>query len=228
MYYLFFAEKPVQEKLLYFDANTSLITIYLLPISLGIAISVGMPWLKFSGAWIAKLPSRYLHELQDSEARERRINELTGKAHEETAVANFEAASEQRKIDAAKRLEDAKSVDSDDLERDIIESRKGISAVQLDSITDVTRILSETEIFLLKNAAIDRHGMIRIMRFKGGEDFRAGKMNIEHNGSRLERAKIEADILRLQEYGLIEDIGDKRELFQMTDAGFLVVKNSKN
>lgn len=109
-FYLFFADKPVRARLLYFDANTNLWTIYVLPIIVGVFLAVVVPWISLGGAFIAKFPRARLHRVQSSESQKRRIIEYELKATEEDAKAVWEEAAERRKIDAAKRLNEAADV----------------------------------------------------------------------------------------------------------------------
>ncbi|MEH6523164.1 hypothetical protein [Sulfitobacter sp.] len=127
LYYLFFADKPVRSRLLYFDANTDNLSLYFWPIVGGVSLAVLVPWISFGGAFLAKLPRSYLHDVQSSEALKRRIVEHRRKSEEEDAKAAEEEARERRKIDAAKRLNEAEEV-STELKSEIEEERKSSSA----------------------------------------------------------------------------------------------------
>ncbi len=71
--FLFYADKTIRAKFLYFDANTSIGTLYILPIILGILLALSAPWLKLLGAEWAKHPSKKLKTLQEDEAHTHRI-----------------------------------------------------------------------------------------------------------------------------------------------------------
>jgi hypothetical protein len=113
LFYLFFAEKPVMARLLYFNANTDNWSLYLGPALFGILFAVAVPWISFAGAWFARAPKSLLHALQFSEATRRRVAEFEKRAEEEDAIAKFEAAKENRQINAAKRFEEAGQVSKD-------------------------------------------------------------------------------------------------------------------
>jgi hypothetical protein len=127
LFYLFFADKPVRARLYYFDANTDSWNLYLWPVLGGVLLAVIVPWVSFGGAFLSKLPRAYLHEVQSSEALKRRIYEHRMKSDEEDAKAAEEEARERRKIDAAKRLNEAEEV-STELKSEIEEERKSSSA----------------------------------------------------------------------------------------------------
>lgn len=123
LWYLIFAERPVRQKFLYFDQNTDWLSLLVLPIAVGLAVAFLMPWVKFFGAYTAKMPLSLLRQIQHDSTHEQMIYELKKEAESVQAQADVEAAREQAKIDAAKRLEEAKSVGGDGLEEDIKESR---------------------------------------------------------------------------------------------------------
>ena len=135
LFYLVFANKPVRARILYFDANTDVLSLLVYPAVLGIIAALLMPWVAVVGAWFAQQPKATLHKVQHGAASQRRIEEYQTKRAEEEALAGFEAAQddrriqaqekraekeeakarleaaeEQRTIDAAKRLKDAGDV----------------------------------------------------------------------------------------------------------------------
>jgi hypothetical protein len=122
VFYLFFADKPVRARLLYFDANTDGWSLYVIPVIGGVVLAIAVPWISLAGAFLAKFPRAYLHSVQSSEAQKRRIIEYELKAEEEDAKASVEEATERRKIDAAKRLNEAGTL-SDELRTEIEEGR---------------------------------------------------------------------------------------------------------
>lgn len=140
LFYLFFADKPVRARLLYFEANTDHWSLYWLPLFCGLFLAIAVPWVTLLGASLAKLPRSLLHEAQSSEALKRRIFEHRMKADEEEAKVALkekkvaledvegalDEARERRKIEAAKRLAEAKEV-SGELETEIEKAREDAS-----------------------------------------------------------------------------------------------------
>lgn len=83
-----------------------------------------------------------------------------------------------------------------------------------------TVIFSERAINLLKMAANNEDGMILRFEHLGGTSFSAGGQEIEHDGSRRSIAELESEVEKLESYGLIKDLGYKREVFAITAAGY--------
>lgn len=132
LFYLFFADRPVRAKFLFFDENTDAYSLLVVPVLIGLIIAMASPWIKLFGAYIATLPTRKLVGLQDAEKIKRQINELTLLAEKEDAVARLEKASEIRKIEAAKRLEEAAEVTAE-VKQEIVADREKKIADQTDS-----------------------------------------------------------------------------------------------
>jgi hypothetical protein len=125
LFYLFFADKPVRARLLYFEANTDGWSLYGTPVIGGVILAIAVPWVSLAGAFLARFPRAILHEVQSSEALKRRIVVYRLKADEEEAKASVEEARERSKIDAAKRLNEAENV-SAELKTEIEEEREKV------------------------------------------------------------------------------------------------------
>jgi hypothetical protein len=123
LFYLFFADKPVRARLLYFDANTDGWSLYVIPVIGGVILAIAVPWISLVGASLAKFPRAILHEVQSSEALNRRILDHELRAREEETKASLEEVRERRKIDAAKRLNEAEELSSA-LKEEIEEDRE--------------------------------------------------------------------------------------------------------
>ena len=109
-------------RILFFEANTSVQSLTIYPIAIGIVLAILFPWAAVLGAWIGRAPKALLHSIQFSEATKRRILEYEESAKEEDAKAQLEAAIESRKIEAARRLEEARGV-SEEAEEELEKSR---------------------------------------------------------------------------------------------------------
>jgi hypothetical protein len=150
LFYLFFADKPVRARLLYFDANTDGWSLYVMPVIGGVILAIAVPWISLAGAFLAKFPRAILHEVQSSEALKRRIVEYGLKADEEEAKASLEEVRERRKIDAAKRLNEAEELSSE-LREEIEEERENDSP---------SRNLDPTSIEILKFVSKASDGLV--------------------------------------------------------------------
>jgi hypothetical protein len=72
---------------------------------------------------------------------------------------------------------------------------------------------------MLMNAAADEHGIILAAKHLSGTHFSAGRKEYEVAGQR-EIARHQAAVEELINHGLIEDVGHKGEVFQVTHEGF--------
>ncbi|SFO06182.1 hypothetical protein SAMN04487859_114116 [Roseovarius lutimaris] len=154
IFYLLFADKPVRAKFLFVDANTTSATLLWKPIIIGVLLALATPWLKLFGARLAKVPTSLLNDLQGDMASKRRINDFRKSAGEENAKAELEAAQEKRKIAAAQRLEDAKSIGDDDVVEELVSERIAQSnriseANEIDEIRDTLSPVAATIILEL-------------------------------------------------------------------------------
>lgn len=122
-FYIFFAETSAQVRLSYFDANTSYSSLILFPLIGGIALSILYPWLNLVSEHLAKKPIRSLKRLQGEENHLREIYLLENAAKLQEAQAKFEAVHEQRKIDAARRLEEAGRMKDSSLVNELVGDR---------------------------------------------------------------------------------------------------------
>lgn len=113
LFVLFFADLPILDRISYFEASTSTFTLYVLPAVIGIVAALVVPWTIVFGAFLGKFPKARLHGIHHVETVNKRIFEYGQKADEEEAIAKLEAAREQRKIGAARRLNEAVEIGSD-------------------------------------------------------------------------------------------------------------------
>ncbi|SMR81800.1 hypothetical protein SAMN04488030_2222 [Aliiroseovarius halocynthiae] len=123
LFNLLFGETPVLDRLAYFSAKTTAQSLYLWPIFGGIAFALASPWLKFAGAWAAKVPTARLKNLQDEEAHQRQIADIRRSTELEEQRAAEEEARERRKIDAAKRVKEAEEAGGEDLVEEVKDDR---------------------------------------------------------------------------------------------------------
>ncbi|WP_136057666.1 hypothetical protein [Candidatus Halocynthiibacter alkanivorans] len=174
VFFLLFAKVPVSTRLDYFDENTSVWTLAWLPLVFGLGLALFSPWLKFAGAWVATKPLSLLNQLQNDQARAHRIREYEKMAEEEDAKALYEAAAEQRKIDAAERLEEAKNVGDGAVKEELLREREsnknepssnGPTKPKL-SVDDLTGV----EVEILRTSAAANAGM-NIMDFVENENY---------------------------------------------------------
>lgn len=171
LFYVFFADRPIRARILYFEANADLVSLVVLPLAIGVSAAIFLPWASFISALLARWPKSLLHNIQFTEATRRRIAEYEKRAEEEGAMASFEAAKETRKINAAKRLEEANSVSSD-LKEDLESERRSAdtgSVVDIPTSEADLRILLGDKIIAGLSESVDGRGCYdgTIFQFSG-------------------------------------------------------------
>lgn len=97
--------------------------------------------------------------------------------------------------------------------------QEDIDEIVLAEKQDSAPRLSELAIAMLSSAA-SGNGRLLVLRVMDGTQFPAGNKSFEYDGSRREEAKREAAIEQLEGLGLIQAAGYKREVFEVTQAGF--------
>ncbi|MBU2983565.1 hypothetical protein KO498_17290 [Lentibacter algarum] len=113
IWYLLFADQPVQAKFDFFDKSTDFGSLYAFPLLAGVLLALAWPWLRLLGAWVAIKPTMQLRNMQSDSAIDHRIHRLGKLADEERAKAKLAAETENAKIDAAKRLKEAQTVSTE-------------------------------------------------------------------------------------------------------------------
>lgn len=162
IFFLLFSGEPVLERFAFFDSNTSSVTLFWNPLWIGFLLTLAIPWLKFMGALIAKAPTTLLNSLQGDLASERRIHAFEKAADEEEAKARLEAAQEQRRIDAAKRLEEATKIGNQDLVEEIKLERETKTKLkqEKDAIEQIEdRLTGELKALILEIGKVENGGV---------------------------------------------------------------------
>ncbi len=154
VWFLIFAEVPIPEKFAFFDATTTSRSLYLWPILSGLIISLGLPWLKYAGAWCAAMPVRKLKTLQADEASDQRVADYGRKTEEEFARAKHEQIVANREIEWAKNLKEAEEIGGDDLIRKVKRGRETFEVpVSSSKADDVLQDLTPVERFVIPEIA---------------------------------------------------------------------------
>ena len=86
----------------------------------------------------------------------------------------------------------------------------------------VVPLLSEDAMSLLKEASLDNSGSILRIRTFGGLDIQTNGKNLVDSGNPRSEAKWEAALQQLIDNGLVQDLGYKGEIFNLTDYGYQV------
>ncbi|PUB10719.1 hypothetical protein [Yoonia sediminilitoris] len=150
LWYLFLAEQPVAIKFRFFEMNTTTYSLYIWPALAGVILALSTPWVKFAGAWLAIQPDRLLRRLQFDQAHGQKIYSWTKEAEAEIAQAKLEEARERRTIDAAKRIEEAESIEGGEAAETIIEQREQSDvSTPVENIKNLIANLSDRDIKII-------------------------------------------------------------------------------
>jgi hypothetical protein len=217
LFYLLFADKPVRARILYFDANTDVWSLFVYPVALGILLALLMPWVSYLGAIVARLPHANLHSVQHGEVSRKRIHEFEQKAKEEEVISRLEAATEQRRIDAAKRLEEAEEV-SVELGEELSEER---SSQQPDGNNSKFGLLykkmPKEARRVLDSSARSKTGRLRVTE-KSIYFEQLSEDRIEFPEHRRDRIKFSKALEWLEKYNLIIEVKDSLEVYSNADS----------
>ncbi len=201
VWYLLFADRPVRQKFLYFDANTSLVSLAVIPIVVGVALALATPWLRTLGTWWAQGPNGKMKEIQHNAAHKLKILEISTELVRVEAEANLQATQERAKIDAAKRLEEAATVGGQELKAELEEERR-VNEPELPTTTSIGSV-SKSALEFLKYVSRDKSGAFRLSDYEGKyKVIMSGKsFQIPNRKKFLEYS---AAIAELRDMGLLE------------------------
>ncbi|WP_281992645.1 hypothetical protein [Sulfitobacter geojensis] len=223
---LLFASGSIELRVLTFDEMTTLQSLIFYPVLLGVMIALILPWSKLLGAWIAKKPAGILRRLQHDESQQFRIYQLNGNAAEAEAQARMDEATERARIDAAKRLEEAREV-SPKLEEEIIEERHeaehGLDTIDKDELW---------EIEILDMAASSRNGQL-IISNRGVEVSTDPERNLtDWSNLHKDRAVLQKLIQSMSDRGLIDFVTSSQEdgsdVYEITASGYIELDANKS
>lgn len=229
IFFLLFSGEPALARFAFFDSNTSSLTLFWNPLCIGFLLTLAIPWLKFMGALIAKAPTILLNSLQGDLASERRIHAFKKAADEEQEKARLEAAQEQRKIDAAKRLEEAKSIGDDDVVDELLNERE-TNSLRSDQKRRLNEIKSEIttvqKAILMMIGDVDSGG-ISLNKIMGNGKFRHKVSKVFNNptSTRLQ-VEAEAGLTWLKKQNLVTEQYDNT--LMLTKDGYEVYDWFKN
>lgn len=194
IWFLLFSEESVRTKFQYFDDNTSLCTLFWIPVVIGISIAVAIPWVNLAGLWIARKPKELLRRAESEEAQTNRIHRMELSMKEIEVQADLDQAREMASIHAAERLKKAETIGGKELAEDIRQDREN----------DGNKIaLNQDQMKLLSNIAEFSSGSFSIESTKDGWLFLVGdqERRLDH---RKDFLKLKSDIRALRRAGLIE------------------------
>jgi len=102
LFYLFFADVSVADRIAYFDDPTTPGPFYWSPLIWGVILALIMPFLKPAGAFVARHPNKWLHNIQTVDHVNKQIVALEEEERKTSAEANLEAARAKASLTSVK------------------------------------------------------------------------------------------------------------------------------
>ncbi|WP_180027659.1 hypothetical protein [Acinetobacter sp. YH16032] len=203
LFLLCFAKGTAQEKIFLFDDQTTFLSLIVFPIITAVAIMLVTPWLKVlfglvSGLAYEKLNSQEL-------AREHKYIAEKNKLEQERTL---EIANKEKDlIDKAKRDADIETIEHEEVKENL---KKDIEEL---------RVLKNAEKEILQAASMDKNGQIIRRTFIGGRFIQVGNLQLGTQNN-MEFLKYDEALNSLRVKGLIQDVGQKGEIFEISYKGW--------
>lgn len=118
LFYIAFSKKPLETRFSFFDQQTSIFSLLILPVALGLMLAIILPWLTYCGARLSETPYRKKKILQVKSANQ----VLILKQEFEHKRKRLLATKEEILIDQAKRNQEVSSIEDKD-ERNRLQSQ---------------------------------------------------------------------------------------------------------
>ena len=210
VWYLVFADQTVMDKFAFFDRVTDAQTLIYKPVIAGLVLAFATPWLTLIGAWVATLPVRLLRQHNFDQAHRQSVYRLNRQSEMEVAAANLEEARERRTIDAAKRIEEASTIDSGGAVDEIKSQRsKEMSDKSIEDVcNDLTPVQASTILIFGRLSGPEFVGSVAAMP----EAKSKLRTVFEHLTTVRAEVELKAAIADLERLGLFEQSGSKWKL----------------
>lgn len=213
-----------QERLDIFDTETSLLTLIVLPMTVGAIIAASAPWIRFAFAFISRKPFEHVDNLNLDSEHKRTIR----RTELERSRSDLFAGKETELIERAKRDEEVSEIENEKLKEQLqfeLEAlRRERDQMSSDLYGSKNRItLSPTEKEMLKAAATSKSGSISKNEYISGRNIQIGSIKFGAQDPR-EFVKYESALKSLLSKELVQAIGHKGELFELTHTGWQIAE----
>lgn len=223
IFLLCFAGESAQVRINLFEQQTDLWSLIVCPISTAIFILLITPWLKLLFGWL----SRRAYEKLNSQELEREHKYIAEKNKLENERAVELANKEKELIDQAKRDIDIDKLEDDQVKQNLREeieklrNERDQASKQLFGEPNIIQI-DEEEKEVLKAACLDKNGQIMRRTFIGGRFIQAGNLQLGKDNN-MEFLKYDEALKSLKAKELIQDIGQKGEIFEISYKGWNLI-----
>lgn len=107
LFYVVFERVSSEEKFLFFDENTSFVSLLVIPVFLGAVLALVLPWINFFGMKWTFLADRKQRQFKNNSQH----LDVLDKMEYDTKVQEFKARKQRAIVESAKAGEDAKSIE---------------------------------------------------------------------------------------------------------------------
>lgn len=207
-----------QARLDEFDRNTSFLTLIIYPLLVGALVTIATPWIRFFFNYISQKP----FELIDNLYLEAEHKKTIKKTELERSHSQLFATKEEELIQRAKRDEEVSGIEDERLKEQLkqdIERLRRERDQMYESSKPTEKLLDETETELLLAAAKSGDGNISRRDYLSGRSINIGTLTFGE-GSPREFSKYDSALKSLLNKALIQEVGQKGELFELTHAGW--------
>jgi hypothetical protein len=220
LFLLAVTEGKPQDRLAAFDAETSTSSLIIYPLLVGAIVAASAAWIRLVFEFISRKPLETIDNLHIKAEHEKAIL----KTKLERSRTSFFAEKEEELIDRARRDFDIKAIEDEELKSKLMQEIEALRQERdrvSETLTTPGRAyqLSSIEAEMLKAAAKGGRGEITKNQYLDDQNIQVGNI-VFGEGSPREFARYEAALESLALNGLVKSMGDRGNLFQLTNSGW--------
>lgn len=227
LFLLCFAVGTAQERIGFFESQTTLWSLLVCPIGTAFIILLSKPWLKVLFGKISRIAYEQLNS-QDlkREYEYRKEKNLLDKQLlvSENTTTNLYESKEAELIDRAKRDLEIEKIEDENVKNNLknevekLRQERDQTSKKLFGNANLIQISPE-EKEILQAASTDKSGQIIRRTFIGGRFIQAGNLHLGAENN-MEFLKYDEALKSLRVKGLIQDVGQKGEIFEISYKGW--------
>jgi len=227
LFLLCFSTGIAQEKINLFDSQTNFWSLLICPVSTALIIVLLTPWLKVIFGFL----TRKAYEIINSQVLKREYEYQKEKnlldkqlLVSDSMTTNLYESKEEELIERAKRDLEIEKIENDKVKKNL---REEIEKLRNERDQASKRLfgepstiqINEEEKEVLKAACLDKNGQIMRRTFIGGRFIQAGNLQLG-NDNNMEFLKYDEALKSLKAKELIQDVGQKGEIFEISYKGW--------
>jgi len=211
---LLFSDMWTAIRFIYFDHQTSFLSLFVYPAALSVATVCAYPWANYYGALILVAPRRKLRHLQIEERFIQKTIEVERQSRLEEVTLELQEQRQSRIISEAKALDEIENIKSESVKND---AKEKLSAEQPKDIDYYINRTHRHEATLLHFTSINSDGKFKLWE-QGGNYLITLNGNTSKLPSREEFLYFRRAIENLQKMQIIESVS--RDQYQLNVLGY--------